>query len=177
MVAALDENDPFPLHFQTGADSTVADFAKTSGEKLEQARKYRLYPFFILTNPQRMKAFGTVCPAFRAGCLVAESSEVKMASRLVHYPAVNKQIDLLLKLTPANEGTSLEVACAGRYSQAQVEKIAEALMAALEALSSGTNLKLKDVISDHILTEKMAAAAASQSTESTVSVQEELTRA
>jgi hypothetical protein len=179
VVASLDEKEPFPVSFQAvTADSTFAEFARNGGQKLEQGRAHRLYPFFILMNPLRMKEFGMVCPSFKAGCMVAESPDVTMAGRLEHYPAVNQQIDLLLTLSPAAEGTRFEVSCpTGRYSQAQVEKISEGLMSALEALSSRTDLKLKDFISDYTLVEKRAAAASHQPADGTVSVHEELTRA
>jgi anaerobic magnesium-protoporphyrin IX monomethyl ester cyclase len=178
VVASMDEKESFPLLFQAGADSTFAEFARAAGEKLEQARTHRLYPFFILTNPLRMKEFGMVCPSFKAGCLVAESPEITMAGRLEHYPAVNQQIDLLLTLASAAEGTRFEVSCpTGYYSHAQVEKIAEGLMSALEAISSRTDLKFKDFISDYTLAEKRAAAASHQPADSTISAHEELTRA
>jgi hypothetical protein len=178
VVASMDEKESFPLLFQAGADLTFAEFARAGGEKLEQARTHRLYPFFILTNPLRMKEFGMVCPSFKAGCLVAESPEITMAGRLEHYPAVNQQIDLLLTLASAADGTKFEISCpTGRYSQVQVEKIAEGLMSALEAISSRTDLKFKDFISDYTLAEKRAAAASHQTADSTISAHEELTRA
>ncbi|HZD96259.1 MAG TPA: hypothetical protein VE133_18500, partial [Candidatus Sulfotelmatobacter sp.] len=180
VVASLDEKEPFPLLFQTGADSTFAEFARAGGEKLEQARAHRLFPFFILMNPLRMKEFGMVCPSFKAGCLVAGSPEITMAGRLEHYPAVNQQIDLLLTLTlaSATDGTKFGISCpTGRYSQVQVEKIAEGFMSALEALSSRTDLKFKDFITDQTLAEKRAAAVSHQPADSTTPVHEELTRA
>jgi hypothetical protein len=109
-----------------------------------------------------MKEFGSTCPSFSAGCIVADSQEVTMLERLEHYPAVNRQIDLLLKLTTGSDGTSFEVSCpTGRYSQTRVEKIAEDLMSALEVLSASMNLKLNDFVWDYTLGEKKAAAAAS----------------
>jgi hypothetical protein len=162
LVASLDEKEPFPVVFHSSEQSTFADFARASSQKLQQARIHRLFAFFILTNPLRMKEFGSTCPSFSAGCIVAGSQEVTMLERLEHYPAVNKQIDLLLKLTSGADGTSFEVSCpTGRYSQTQVEKIAEDLMSALEVLSASMNLKLNDFVWDYTLGEKKAAAAAS----------------
>jgi radical SAM PhpK family P-methyltransferase len=163
VVASLDEREPFPILFHSDLDSSFAEFARAASEKLEQARIHRLFAFFILTNPLRMKEFGSVCPSFSAGCLVADSPEVTMSSRLEHYPAVNQQIDLLLKLTRGADGTSFEVSCpTGRHSQAQLEKIAEGLMSALEALSARMDLKLNDFICDYTLGERKAAAASHQ---------------
>ena len=86
-----------------------------------------------------------------------------MDSRLEHYPAVNQQIDLLLKLTTGADGTSFEVSCpTGRYSQTQVEKIAEEIMSALEALSARMDLKLNHFVWDFTLGERKAAAASHQ---------------
>jgi hypothetical protein len=162
VVASLDEKEPFPVLFHSSDRSTFAAFALASSEKLQQARIHRLFAFFILTNPLRLKAFGSTCPSFTAGYLVADSTNVTMSSRLEHYPAVNKQIDLLLKLTTGSEGTSFEVSCpTGRHSQTQVEKIAEDLMSAMEVLSTNKDIKLNDFIWDYTLGDKKAAAAAS----------------
>ena len=131
VVASLDEKEPFAILFHLFWIRIFAEFASASSQKLQQARMHRLFGFFILTNPLRLKEFGSTCPAFTAGCIVADSPEVTMSGRLEHYPAVNKQIDLLLKLTTGSDGTSFEVSCpTGRYSQSQVEKIAEDLMSA-----------------------------------------------
>ncbi|HKR95349.1 MAG TPA: hypothetical protein VJW55_08315, partial [Candidatus Angelobacter sp.] len=163
VVASLDEKEPFPILFRSGLDSSFTEFAHASGQKLEQARMHRLFAFFILTNSLRMKAFGSTCPSFNAGCFVASSPEDTMDSRLEHYPAVNQQIDLLLKLTTGADGTSFEVSCpTGRHSQAQMEKIAEELMSALEALSTRTDLKLNHFVWNFTLGERKAAAAAHQ---------------
>jgi hypothetical protein len=162
VVASLDEKEPFPVLFHSSDQSPFSEFALASREKLQQARIHRLFAFFILTNPLRLKAFGSTCPSFTAGCLVADSTNVTMSSRLEHYPAVNKQIDLLLKLTTGSEGTSFEVSCpTGRHSQTQVEKISEDLMSAMEVLSTNKNIKLNDFIWDYTLGDKKAAAAAS----------------
>ncbi len=81
-----------------------------------------------------------------------------MAERLEHYPAVNQQVDLLLKLVKGADGITFEVSCpTGRHSQALVEKIAEAIMSVLDALSARLDLKLKDFIWDYELREKNAA--------------------
>lgn len=161
VVASLDEKEPFPVLFRPYLESDFGEFARASSQKLEASRLHRLFPFFILTNPLRLKEYGSVCPSFTAGCLVADSPQVTMDSRLEHYPAVNQQIDLLLKLTTAVDGTSFEVSCpTGRHSQAQIEKIAEGLMSVLEALSSRMDLKLNDPIWDSALEERKTAAAA-----------------
>jgi anaerobic magnesium-protoporphyrin IX monomethyl ester cyclase len=163
VVASLDEKEPFPVHFLSSLDSSFAEFARTASQKLEQARTHRLFAFFILTNSLRLKEFRSACPSFNAGCFVARSPEDTMNSRLEHYPAVNQQIDLLLKLTTGADGTSFEVSCpTGRHSQAQVEKVAEELMSALEALSARTYLKLNHFVWDFTLGERKAAAAAHQ---------------
>lgn len=160
VVASLDDKEPFPVLFRPSADSSFADFANASNQKLEQARLHRLFAFFILTNPLRMKEFGSVCPSFRAGCLVVGASKATMVGRLEHYPAVNNQIDLLLKLTVGTDGTTFEISCpTGRYSAAQVEKIAEGLMSALELLSTRANIKLSDAICNFEIEDKKIAAA------------------
>jgi radical SAM PhpK family P-methyltransferase len=160
VVASLDEKEPYPVLFRHVSELTFAEFARASSQNLEQARLHRLFAFFVLTNPLRMKAFGSVCPSFTAGCLAADSAEVTMAGRLEHYPAVNKQVDLLLKLVTGSDGTTFEVSCpTGRHPQAQVEKIAEAIMSALDALSARSDLELKDFIWDYEPREKNAAAA------------------
>jgi hypothetical protein len=159
VVASLDEKDPFPVLFRSSVDLTFAEFAHASSQKLQLACIHRLFAFFILTNPLRLKEFGSTCPSFTAGCLVADSAEITLGSRLEHYPAVNKQVDLLLKLTPGNDGTSFEVSCpTGRHSQAQVDKIAEDLMSAMEVLSASTDTKLNDFVWDYTLGERKAAA-------------------
>jgi radical SAM PhpK family P-methyltransferase len=161
VVASLDEKEPFPVLFRHASESTFAEFARAASQNLEQARLHRLFAFFILTNPLRMKEFGSVCPSFTAGCLAGDSAEITMAARLEHYPAVNKQVDLLLKLITGADGTAFEVSCpTGRYPQAQVEKIAEAIMSALDALSARSDLELKDFIWDYEPKEKNATAAA-----------------
>jgi radical SAM family protein len=163
VVASLDEKEPFPVLFRTSQSSNFVECARDSIQKLEQGRIHRLFAFFILTNPLRLKEFGSVCPGFKAGCLVAELPEVTMSSRMEHYPAVNKQIDLLLKLTTGADGTSFEVSCpTGRLTQDQVEKIAEGLMSALEILSSRTDLTLGDFSWDYALEERKAAVASPQ---------------
>lgn len=157
VVASLDEREPFPILFRPRRDSSFAEFARRSSQRLEQARLHRLFAFFILTNPLRMKEFGSVCPSFNAGCLVANSPEVTMEGRLEHYPAVNGQIDLLLKLTPATDGTAFEVSCpTGRYSQTQVEKIAEGLMSILEILGTEVESRVGDFSCNYELSEKIA---------------------
>jgi anaerobic magnesium-protoporphyrin IX monomethyl ester cyclase len=162
VVASLDDKEPFPVLFRPSLELNFAEFAGTSSQKLQQARIHRLFAFFILTNPLRLKEYGSTCPSFNAGCLVADSPEVTMSSRLEHYPAVNKQLDLVLKLTTGADGTSFEVSCpTGRHSQAQVEKIAEDLMSAMEILSTSTDLKLNDFVWNYTLGERKAAAAAS----------------
>jgi hypothetical protein len=160
VVASLDDKEPFPILFHPSLDASFAEFARASSQKLDQARLHRLFAFFILTNPLRLKEFGSVCPSFNAGCLVADSADVTMDSRLEHYPAVNQQIDLLLKLTTGADGISFEVSCpTGRHSQAQVEKIAEGLMSVLEGVSARIDVKLNDSIWDYPLGERKAAAA------------------
>jgi radical SAM PhpK family P-methyltransferase len=152
VVAALDEKEPLPILFHPSLDSSFAEFARTSIQKLEQARIHRLFAFFILTNPMRLKEFGSTCPSFNAGCLVVSSPEITMSSRMEHYPAVDEQIDLLLKLTAGADGTSFEVSCpTGRHSQAQAERIAEEIMSALETLSAGMDLTLRDFVWDYRL--------------------------
>lgn len=163
VVASLDEKEPFPAHFRASQSSRFAECARESSQKLEQGRIHRLFAFFILTNPLRLKEFDSVCPGFKAGCLVADSPEVTMSKRLEHYPAVNKQIDLLLKLTAGADGTSFEVSCpTGRHTQDQVEKIAEGIMSALEILSSRTDLTLNDLNWDYALEERKTAVASHQ---------------
>ena len=163
VVASLDEKEPFPIRFRSCLDLNFTEFARNSSQKLEQARIHRLFAFFVLTNPLRLKEFGSACPSFNAGCLVTRSPEDTMDSRLEHYPAVNQQIDLLLKLTTGTDGTSFEVSCpTGRYSQTQVEKIAEEIMSALEVLSARMDLKLNHFVWDFTLEEKKAAAASHQ---------------
>ncbi len=158
VVASLDEKEPFPVLFRHAPESTFAEFAHNSSQNLEQARLHRLFAFFILTNPLRMKALGSACPSFTAGCLAVDSAETTMAERLEHYPAVNQQVDLLLKLVKGADGITFEVSCpTGRHSQALVEKIAEAIMSVLDALSARLDLKLKDFIWDYELREKNAA--------------------
>jgi hypothetical protein len=162
VVASLDEKEPYPVLFRHVSELTFAEFAHASSQKLQMARIHRLFAFFILTNPLRLKEFGSTCPSFTAGCLVADSPEITMSTRLEHYPAVNKQIDLLLKLMTGSEGTSFEVSCpTGRHSQAQVEKIAEDLMSAMEVLSASTDRKLNDFVWDYTLGERNVTAAAS----------------
>jgi anaerobic magnesium-protoporphyrin IX monomethyl ester cyclase len=159
VVASLDEKEPFPVLFRPSVDLSFAEFARASTQKLEQARIHRLFAFFILTNPLRLKEHGSVCPSFSAGCLVMHFPDVTMDSRMEHYPAVNKQIDLLLKLTTGSDGTSFEISCpTGRHSQAEVEKIAEGLMSALEALSANVDLKLSDSVWGYAIGGKKAAA-------------------
>jgi hypothetical protein len=159
VVASLDEKEPFPVFFRHSSEMTVADFAQASSQKLEQSRLHRLFAFFILTNPLRMKEFGSVCPSFTAGCLVANTPEVTMAGRLEHYPAVNKQVDLLLKLITGADGFTFEVSCpTGSYPQAQVEKIAEALMSVLDALNTRPDLKLEDFALEYEPGERKTAA-------------------
>jgi anaerobic magnesium-protoporphyrin IX monomethyl ester cyclase len=173
VVASLDEKEPFPVLFRASQSSSFAECARDSSRKLEQGRIHRLFAFFILTNPLRLKEFGSVCPAFKAGCLVADSPEVTMGSRMEHYPAVNKQIDLLLKLTTGADGTSFEVSCpTGRHTQAQVEKVAEGLMSALEILSSRTDLTLNEFNWDCALDERKAAAASHQFADVSAAVQQ-----
>jgi anaerobic magnesium-protoporphyrin IX monomethyl ester cyclase len=160
VVASLDEKEPFPVLFRNVSEVSFAEFARASGQNLEQARLHRLFAFFILTNPLRMKEFGSVCPSFTAGCLAADSAEITMTDRMEHYPAVNKQMDLLLKLVTGADGTTFELSCpTGRYPQAQVEKIAEAIMSALDALNARLDLKLKDFILDYEPKEKDTTAA------------------
>lgn len=157
VVASLDEREPFPILLRPSLHLTFAEFARESSHKLEQARQHRLFAFFILTNPLRMKEFGSACPSFHAGCLVAESPGATMSGRLEHYPAVDNQLDLLLKLISGSDGTTFEISCpTGRYSQSQVEKIAEGLMSALGALNAKLDLKLKDLIWDYEPGEKKA---------------------
>ena len=159
VVASLDEKEPFPVLFRHSSEMTVADFARESSLKLEQARLHRLFALFILTNPLRMKEFGSVCPSFTAGCLVADTPEITMTSRLEHYPAVNKQVDLLLKLITGADGITFEVSCpTGRHPQAQVEKIAEALMSVLDALNTRPDLKLQDFTFEYEPGERKTAA-------------------
>ncbi|HEY5028841.1 MAG TPA: hypothetical protein VIK39_10565 [Candidatus Angelobacter sp.] len=163
VVASLDEREPFPILFHPSLDSSFAEFARASSQKLEQARLHRLFAFFVLTNPLRLKEFGSVCPSWRAGCLVADAPEVTMDSRMEHYPAVNQQIDLLLKLTIGANGTTFEVSSpTGRHSQAQVEKIAEELMSALEALNARMDLKLNDFVWDYTPRERPVTEASRQ---------------
>ena len=69
VVASLDEKEPFPIRFQSSLDLNFSEFAHTSSQKLEQARIHRLFAFFILTNPLRLKEFGSTCPSFNAGAL------------------------------------------------------------------------------------------------------------
>jgi len=160
IVASLDDKEPFPILFRPSLNASFAEFVRASSQKLEQARLHRLFAFFILTNPLRLKEFGSVCPSLTAGCLVADSADVTMDSRLEHYPAVNQQIDLLLKLTTGADGISFEVSCpTGRHSQAQVEKVAEGLMSVLEGVSARVDIKLNDSIWNYSLGERKAAAA------------------
>lgn len=159
VVASLDDKEPYPVLFHRNPELTFSEFALASSQTLEQARLHRLFAFFILTNPLRMKAFSSVCPAFTAGCLAADSDETTMAGRLEHYPAVNQQIDLLLKLASGEDGTTFEVSCpTGRYSQELVEKVAESIMSALDALSARPDLRLKDFNLDYELKDKHATA-------------------
>jgi hypothetical protein len=163
VIASLDDKEPFPVLFRHNSESSFVEFVRASRERLEQSRQHRLFALFILTNPLRMKEYGSTCPVFHAGCLVAESPETPMSARLEHYPAVNKQVDLLLKLIKGASGTTLEISCpTGRHSQEQVEKIAEGLISTLDAISARLDLKIKDFIWDYEPAEKKAAAAASQ---------------
>jgi radical SAM PhpK family P-methyltransferase len=172
VVVSLDDKEPFPVLYRSTPDLGFAEFARAASAKLEQSRLYRLYAFFILTNPLRMKEFGSVCPSFNAGYLVAGPSNVTMAGRLEHYPVVNQHIDLLLNVTPGNHGDVFEVSCpTGRYSASQVEKIAQELMSALEVLGSGVDARLSDFHWDCILAEKRAAAASRQLADSSVAAQ------
>lgn len=162
VVASLDEDEkePFPVFFQHNPELAFTEFARVSSQNLEQARLHRLFAFFILTNPLRMKEFGRVCPSFTAGCFAGDSTETTMAGRLEHYPAVNQQLDLLLRLVNGADGTTFEVSCpTGRYPQELIEKIAEAIMSALDALNARSDLKLKDFIWDYEPRQKNGAAA------------------
>jgi uncharacterized protein YejL (UPF0352 family) len=175
VVVSVDDKEPFPVHYHAAPDSSFADFAARSSRKLDQSQPHRLYSFFILTNPLRMKEFGSECPAFNAGFLATNSHNVTMTNRLEHYPAVNQQIDVLLKLTSNTDGHTLELSCpTGRYSQEQVERIAEELMAALETLTIKSDLKLKNFTWNHTLAERRAAAASRQSADIAAAVEQTL---
>jgi anaerobic magnesium-protoporphyrin IX monomethyl ester cyclase len=160
VVASLDEKEPFPVLFRHNPELPFTEFARTSRQNMEQARLHRLFAFFILTNPLRMKAFGGVCPSFRTGCFAGDSTEITMADRLEQYPPVDQQLDLILKLVGGADGTKFEICCpSGRHPQELVEKIAEAIMSALDAVDARLDLKLKDLIWDYEPKEKNATAA------------------
>ena len=139
---------PYPVQAAPPPGAGLRDAVRRIVRTRRESEPHRLFGFFILTNPLRMKEHGSSCPSFRAAYLVSGSpdDDALPGERLKHIPAVRQDIDLVLRLTEdAGCGEArIDLSYSPEaYRQEDVEALGETLIGLLRTGSGNPDLVLR----------------------------------
>jgi anaerobic magnesium-protoporphyrin IX monomethyl ester cyclase len=117
-----------PLKITSRWEMSFADFLSHVVERLEAGRKHSKYALHILTNPWRMKEFGSKCPEFEIGYeYFEEKGEIAHGDRSSN--SLIGSLAQILEVTETAEDVSLKLRYDGdKYSRARMEKMADYLL-------------------------------------------------
>jgi surfactin family lipopeptide synthetase A/bacitracin synthase 2 len=111
IVASLDgafPQSPLPLRLFPSWSLTFTEFLQAVRQKTIVSKPHRVYGLHILTNPLTLSEYGCPSPVFDVGYSYGDADRGPDASGLGLYPAVDKGLRLLLKVTRNEAELSFE---------------------------------------------------------------------
>ncbi len=147
IVTSMDEEEGFPVRLYPSWTLSFRDFVQEAEQKIRQAAAHRLYAFYILTNPVRLKTYGSHSPAFDTAILVTEQQEDNLEERLTYYPDIYRQISLVLRvIKEKNNDIKIQYRYStGKYGPEAIEKLNTYLESILEEAAENPAILLKEI--------------------------------
>lgn len=149
IITAMDEKEAFPLRLYPSWTLSFREFVRATRQKIRQAAAHRLYALYVLTNPLRMKEYGTCCPRFDAAYLVTEQENVRLEERLTFYPKVYQGISLILGVLHNKDNNEVKIQfryAAGKYGPDTIEQLSRYLLSILNEVGKNPDIRLKDIV-------------------------------
>lgn len=140
IVMTLDAGQPFPLALSIDKAQSLKSLLSVTIDKLASSAVHRLYAFYLLTNPFRMKEHRLYCPDFECAFMLSDGNapENSFKHRMRNQPNVHDKVNILLQVAVDKSQDRIEFSLAspsGKYSAEAIQLFRESLSVTIESAS------------------------------------------